>query len=717
MDGVPHFLNPRGKGLRKVLVRVSISSIILVIFSLVTFHSIQSFAYETGDSTATDIPVDNDIIKDVKAKDIVNLEKMVVYSKRFASYTPSTKVIVADSIEGKNRDLPDVLKSISGVVVNRTGGFGQYSTTSIRGCGSNQVQVYLDGLPLNSAQSGTVDISKIPLGALNEITVYKTSSPLILMGENAGGVIFLSTDSDKDIVAGNLELGSFWYCKAGAMLAKTTGKTAHKITIDYAGSENNFPYLDLGLIIHGPYSDTDDVVREMDNSYVTSFSAFYNNKYCYDETHSLFSQLSYSYNSEGIFSYLTPDTNDGYIKSKEIAFIESYDVELASNLNINVNVSGRYLKKRLQRLAPFYLGEENKFETTYPFLQAQVLFGWIVSDNISAKLLASGSVDGYMEDNLWIDDTGDMPEFYRLQARGGIEFEYNRKEKIGARIKYTHRYEIDTTNGYYDLGGFQPGGSSSSSHNPSAEAELRFQINPLLCIYSSGRYSSRSPSFYEKYTRSSKIHGAEIQGYTDLKNEKRLEYDLGISLENEKFSSTIAFFQGKTKDKIKFLLRTQGLFVPENLEEMHTIGVEWDAHVKIRKWFSITNSLTYMHNIIKSEEIPRIDGNDEPMLPRFKDYLDLCFYWGQFHFGHSFYYSSGYYIGLENGIKVGAKQPELGAYLKYTGISLLTLTYRIENYLNYLNYDFYNDLYKQPKPGRTHYISVGMDITKLKGGD
>jgi iron complex outermembrane receptor protein len=156
----------------------------------------------------------------------------------------------AKDFRGRYSDLPGVLEQVAGVTVHRTGGFGEHADVSIRGTSAKQVQVFLDGVPLNNASGGAVDLSKIPLNSLQKINIYKGAAPLKLMGAAAGGVINLITDPGKDIVSANVELGSFGYRTAGALLRKKTGRMSHRFLIDYQDAENDYtmPYNPTPLI-------------------------------------------------------------------------------------------------------------------------------------------------------------------------------------------------------------------------------------------------------------------------------------------------------------------------------------------------------------------------------------------------------------------------------------------------------------------------------------
>ena len=116
-------------------------------------------------------------------------------------------------------DLGTILLEVPGVTATRTGSIGAFSTISIRGSSPDEVRVYLDGVPLNLAAGGAVDISSLPLGDVERVEVYRGTSPLAF-GESAlGGIVSITTRTPGD---GRLKLrsgmGSF-----GARFADLTG--------------------------------------------------------------------------------------------------------------------------------------------------------------------------------------------------------------------------------------------------------------------------------------------------------------------------------------------------------------------------------------------------------------------------------------------------------------------------------------------------------------
>ena len=89
--------------------------------------------------------------------------------------------------------LSDALADTVGVQVRRFGGLGDFSTVSVRGFSPRQVQVYLDGVPLARADNETVDLSDLPLDAVEHVEVYRGATPLRFAQSGPGGVVNVVT--------------------------------------------------------------------------------------------------------------------------------------------------------------------------------------------------------------------------------------------------------------------------------------------------------------------------------------------------------------------------------------------------------------------------------------------------------------------------------------------------------------------------------------------
>ncbi|MEE9166630.1 MAG: TonB-dependent receptor [Candidatus Neomarinimicrobiota bacterium] len=121
-------------------------------------------------------------------------EVTVVGERTRAQAEASTAMDVIDieaiQIEGA-RDVGSALRRISSVVVDEASSGVQ--TVSIRGSNSNEVAVYLDGVKINSANTGVADLSQIDLNTLQKIEVLRGGNTYLFGQGNLGGVLNLET--------------------------------------------------------------------------------------------------------------------------------------------------------------------------------------------------------------------------------------------------------------------------------------------------------------------------------------------------------------------------------------------------------------------------------------------------------------------------------------------------------------------------------------------
>lgn len=104
-----------------------------------------------------------------------------------------TTVIEMEEYAGESKDIEEILGETVGVQVRRFGGRGDPSEISIRGSTSSQVVVLLDGVRLNSPQSGGVDLSTIPVELVERIEVSRGGGSLQTGSDAIGGVVNIVT--------------------------------------------------------------------------------------------------------------------------------------------------------------------------------------------------------------------------------------------------------------------------------------------------------------------------------------------------------------------------------------------------------------------------------------------------------------------------------------------------------------------------------------------
>lgn len=220
-----------------------------------TAHAIDSAKHSpTADSIYSNIP---------------SLDRVVVRASRkgrLMETAQSISVIKPEEWVGTQNGIADVVAAQAGVQTRKYGGIGSFQTVSVRGVSGSEVLVLLDGLPLNSAMGGAVNLGRINPALIQSIELYKGITPAQFGGNSIGGVINLTTASSSKGESGSAasSFGSYGYQSHSLTLSHTRVDSFSLFgSISYQRSDNDFPYLDRN---NTAYNTSDDTLRKLENS-------------------------------------------------------------------------------------------------------------------------------------------------------------------------------------------------------------------------------------------------------------------------------------------------------------------------------------------------------------------------------------------------------------------------------------------------------------------
>jgi iron complex outermembrane receptor protein len=104
----------------------------------------------------------------------VELEEAVVpRAPALPDSTAAATVVDAKQFGGELKSVAELTATAPGVAIHDYGGLGQLSTVSIRGSDASGVRVLLDGIPIDTAAGGGVDLSSIPLHWISRVEVVR----------------------------------------------------------------------------------------------------------------------------------------------------------------------------------------------------------------------------------------------------------------------------------------------------------------------------------------------------------------------------------------------------------------------------------------------------------------------------------------------------------------------------------------------------------------
>lgn len=202
--------------------------------------------------TIAQVPEDDGILRINVVESILD---QPVYSpfRREGTVRESTQpvyVINRDQIEAQGaRTVDEALRFLPGVLSEGTAGgqLGAQSSQFIRGNGTSQTLILLDGRPINELGGfGSFDLSNFTTDAVEQIEVLPGGGS-VLYGSNAiGGVINIITRSPLATegieTTTGLELGSFGYNSQTLQMRGNTGNVTWNLGYNRTDADNDFPF-------------------------------------------------------------------------------------------------------------------------------------------------------------------------------------------------------------------------------------------------------------------------------------------------------------------------------------------------------------------------------------------------------------------------------------------------------------------------------------------
>ena len=191
------------------------------------------------------------------------LDPVVVTASRGLSAQPTLRdatVITRADLDGAGAlSLAEVLERFAGIELRATGGPGQPQGLFIRGAGTAQTLVLVDGMRVGSATVGTTSIENIPLELIERIEVVKGPLSSLWGSEAMGGVVQVFTRG-KDVphLFVSTAYGSDNDRRVAAGLTTIDGGTAAVLTAGYRDVDAPSATTERAPFCHDPDRDPHD---------------------------------------------------------------------------------------------------------------------------------------------------------------------------------------------------------------------------------------------------------------------------------------------------------------------------------------------------------------------------------------------------------------------------------------------------------------------------
>ncbi|MBB1441869.1 TonB-dependent receptor domain-containing protein [Pseudoalteromonas sp. SG43-3] len=477
-----------------------------------------------------------------------SIEKITVTANKFEQsindVLASVNVIERAEIEASNvRDLPTLLSTRVGFQVNPNGGFGQNTGVSLRGTGSGDTLILIDGVRTGSATLGQKALNNVPLNSIERIEIIKGSRAAVYGSDALAGVINIITrESDNLSLSATFGSDSYQnYQVAGSV------KSDDITTAFNAGFEktDNFD------VLQGVAPDEDGYENKNLGFKVNYTDAHYGDfkllgQYSegYADYDSRFSPADSTIERDDFKNYqLSAGWSKNYTNQTH-----SVDLALSTDDSDNTYVD-------------FSVGP-----TTSTFITKRTQIDYNGQYLLSNELNISGGINWYNDDvshssQPFVEDSRDV-----LAVFVGAYYD---ADKVLANL--TVRQDDD------EQFGDETTYTAAAGYHLSEDATFRISQSTGF----------KAPTFNDLYY--------PLYGNPDLQPEKSVNRELGLSVDFDIAQVDIAIFRNDIEDKIDY----DANFALANIDEARYEGVEFSLS---QQFFGFDSNLNFAYLSAEDEE-------------------------------------------------------------------------------------------------------------------
>ncbi len=643
-------------------------------------------------------------------------------------------VIHAEDLPSQATSIPEVLDQTVGVNVKQYGGLGSYSTISIRGSSSEQVVIYLDGILLNRAVSGVVNLADIPLDNVEKIEVYRGTSPARFGASGIGGVVNIITKKGEKDSSVNLSYmyGSFNTHKTNLFFSRCFEKWHYNVFYNYTSSDGDFEFKDDRGTRYN--RDDDREVRRQNNDFRSNDLLLKGGL-----------ELSSGYNL---------DVNiDTFTKDQGVPGIGSYQSEHA-RLKTFRNLSHFKLSKDdfiIQDLYAESLFSYSFQRQKFRDLQGEIGFGRQdnrdETENFTGRLLLSympaewnvitvlgeASAETFQSDDRLasLGDPGSVKRIgYLYGFTGQIRDAGNKKTKSEKQKRRSYTVSMEDElylfndrllinpslkYNYYDndFKGRVPFSSAPVSPDANtSESQLTRKIGMVFNVVDAVRLKGnvgkyyRIPNFYELFGD----RGA-IVGNTTLKPEEGINWDAGLCITLKlprvfikSFNFEYSYFNNNVDNLILFIQNSQRTSIAMNISKAKITGHEFFWRLRFQWPLMISGNYTIQHAKDKSS-VAYWRGNTLPGRPKHQLFNRVEVLLGRVRIFHEIDFMGESFLDRANTREIDRRVLQnLGLSLKVNKHS--TLSFEVKNITD----ERTEDVIGYPLPGRSCFVSANISF-------
>ncbi|MFT7184900.1 MAG: iron complex outermembrane receptor protein [Pseudohongiellaceae bacterium] len=593
--------------------------------------------------------------------------------------TSSVTVIYHEEFDTKVATVADVLRKESGVQIRQTGGLGSSSRVNIRGSSAKQVNVYLDGVLLNGAFGGSVDLSQFTLGNVEQIEIYRGNAPVQLGYSGIGGAINIKTRKLggkplKQLVVG---VGSFGSKKVAASIADSYQGNDFFLAGEYLAADNDFDIVNKNGT---PDYSGDDKVEKRNNagfdhkSGLLSWSRDLGDAFKVKLLTQYFEKndhLADTLNSEINKAELETDFYSGQLK---LDYFYSSDITFGFKLFSSEKVE--HYQDIENKVGLLKNNEEGK---TFSY-GGGVQSNYILEDNLISFNLET-SVERYKQKDFIRHSTA---EYERSQSILGLQNEWLSPQgdwlvNIGGRI--FHVVDEDKTEHATD-----------TEWHTGIHLGVLYSINDSIQLRGNISHNIRIPQLFELYG-----DRGFFEGNDELVPETAINIDTGIRYTSHQTTISTSIFYRDLDEAIVNNFNSRGVGKAENIAEAKLIGFELDASYQLTMPWTISLKSTIQDSTNINDD-DNYDGNELAGLYSFSSFIDTTYVLNSMIYTLEYRHQSGGFYDSSNDAVI-ADQNIVNLSTKWQ-TSDQSIEVRVDN----LGDKYVEDFHRYPMPGRHIFL-------------
>jgi outer membrane cobalamin receptor len=507
---------------------------------------------------------------DVKTKNI-EVTSTRLLSDSYLNFVPLSLIDEKIINQISPVQVSEVLSCSPGIYIKDYGGLGGLKTISIRGTSASQTLIMINGMRISSAQSGTIDLSILPVGLINSIEVLR-SGMSVFYGSNAlGGAVNIITGYDKKLDI-SYKHGSFNENFISLSSSEKFGDFHLAGFLEYKISDGDFPFKVNQYGIEKEVSRTNGKFQSYSTAIISNYI-----------TENLF--------VDGLF--ILSKTNRGVPGAVLQGYIESTTAYLDESL-ISGIINSNYIIDEFARLSlgiSFKNNNYNYKDDSQIGLNGSTYNSKFVGNDVSfnSKIDIRALFNHQLGFELGYSDlAGEM-----LQPGAG---DYVKRKSISMYYKSEQNYNLKDFSELFLLIGTRLDAIQEFDPHLSSMISIINKFDSLpFSIKLQISNNFRTPSFNEMYYLN--------YGTLNLKPEISVSYNTSVNYFYENLlDCEINLFLINTKDQIEAVPKSPVQWSAENIGKVISKGIELNTAIHLLKNnLSLNFNYTLQSTIDKTE--------------------------------------------------------------------------------------------------------------------